>query len=120
MLHKRPDWYLRAACRGLSPDLFYGEREAGNESNIHNAIEVCRSCPVIMECLQYAISEGEIYGVWGGVSPKKRRPSQIKKTIASVQAIIESRETIVMTPAARRKKLSRQRSKLATKASITP
>jgi hypothetical protein len=32
-----------------------------------DAVEACNRCPVIAECLAYAISNDEKWGVWGGV-----------------------------------------------------
>ncbi|KAA8817839.1 WhiB family transcriptional regulator [Bifidobacterium callitrichos] len=28
----------------------------------------CRDCPVIDQCLRYALDHNEIYGVWGGMA----------------------------------------------------
>lgn len=106
MFIKKPEWYSKAACKGLDPDLFYGEREAGTQSNVANAQEVCRQCPVIMECLLYSVEMGEThYGIWGGASPKRRRPRQIAKTIKETQQIIDDRELLVLTRQARRNRV---------------
>lgn len=34
---------------------------------------LCRSCPVITECLEVALDNSEEYGVWGGTDPTDRR-----------------------------------------------
>ena len=65
----RPDWTLEAACRGLDPNIFYPERGASLEP----AKKICASCPVRIECAQYAIDNGDKYGIWGGLSEKRRR-----------------------------------------------
>jgi WhiB family redox-sensing transcriptional regulator len=33
---------------------------------------VCESCPVRAECLDHAVSAGERYGVWGGLTSDER------------------------------------------------
>jgi hypothetical protein len=33
---------------------------------------VCRTCPVIQKCLDYALSAQEAEGVWGGTTAKER------------------------------------------------
>lgn len=109
MFIKKPEWYGRAACKGLDPDLFYADRELGQVSNSMNAAEVCRACPVIMECLLYAVETGEVYyGIWGGVSPKRRKPRLIAKTIKDVEQIIESRELLTLTKQARTNRILRK------------
>lgn len=39
------------------------------------AITMCRSCPVLKQCLEYALSHPESaeYGVWGGTTVPQRR-----------------------------------------------
>jgi WhiB family redox-sensing transcriptional regulator len=71
------DWEGRAACRGRDPVLFFGpnrfepkrERLAREEA----ARAVCRSCPVMVPCREYAVSSGEAFGVWGGLAETDRR-----------------------------------------------
>ena len=62
-------WMQRAACQGLDVELFYST----NDADVREAVRVCRSCPVRMECLQAAMSTAEIFGVWGGMHEGHRR-----------------------------------------------
>jgi WhiB family redox-sensing transcriptional regulator len=34
---------------------------------------VCRACVVKAECLEYALVNGEKFGIWGGLSERERR-----------------------------------------------
>ena len=34
---------------------------------------MCRSCPVVEECLAYALETNQEAGVWGGTSEEERR-----------------------------------------------
>jgi WhiB family redox-sensing transcriptional regulator len=62
-------WQLRAACRGSDTDLFFPERGESSKE----AKAVCAICPVRQQCLDFAISEVEHYGIWGGLSERERR-----------------------------------------------
>lgn len=33
---------------------------------------LCKECPVITECLLYAVANKETYGIWGGTLPNER------------------------------------------------
>ena len=66
----RPEWFDEAACRGLDPNLFFPER---NEmADVAKALKVCYRCPHQTACLEWAINNGETYGVWGGTSASER------------------------------------------------
>ena len=64
-----PAWHQHAACAGTNPDLFF----PGRGVPITDARRVCATCPVKAECLDYAITNGETIGVWGGTSERERR-----------------------------------------------
>ena len=65
-----PDaWREHARCLGTDPALFYPNNGAG----VDKARVVCATCPVTEECLEYALSTGEKFGVWGGTSERERR-----------------------------------------------
>ncbi|HLI15783.1 MAG TPA: WhiB family transcriptional regulator [Acidimicrobiales bacterium] len=62
-------WRQRAACRGISPDVFY----PSCDEEAAEAKAICALCPVRQPCLEYAISERERDGVWGGLTERERR-----------------------------------------------
>jgi WhiB family redox-sensing transcriptional regulator len=62
-------WQSRANCMGVDPDLFFPERGASTRE----AKEVCRGCVVRESCLEYALDNGEKFGIWGGMSERERR-----------------------------------------------
>ncbi len=67
--HPQMDWHDRANCAGVDPDLFFPERgESPREAK-----QVCRGCVVREDCLAFAISSGERFGVWGGMTERERR-----------------------------------------------
>lgn len=67
------DWRDRAACRNADPEIFFPVGTSGPAlRRIAEAKAVCRRCPVVSECLAYALAH-EDYGVWGGMSEDERR-----------------------------------------------
>ncbi len=66
------EWRSRAACRGLSPEIFYEEVEEGSDNHGAAAKAVCSTCEVQMECLAYSIENNERFGIWGGIGDDRR------------------------------------------------
>lgn len=67
------DWRHRAMCRDEDPELFFPVGTDGPALlQIAEAKSVCRRCPVVSECLVWALETGQA-GVWGGMSEDERR-----------------------------------------------
>ena len=62
-------WQDFANCRGADADLFFPERGASTR----RAKSICAACEVKTECLEFAIVQGEKFGIWGGMSERERR-----------------------------------------------
>ena len=71
-------WQDYANCLGVDPDLFFPERGASTKE----AKEVCRGCVVREECLEYALTNSEKFGIWGGMSERERRRIRRARAIA--------------------------------------
>ena len=71
-------WQEYANCLGVDPDLFFPERGASTRE----AKEVCRGCVVREECLEYALTNGEKFGIWGGMSERERRRIRRQRALA--------------------------------------
>src|ERR1700741_675427 len=71
-------WQDDANCLGVAPDLFFPERGASTRE----AKEVCRGCVVREECLEYALVNGEKFGIWGGMSERERRRIRRQRALA--------------------------------------
>lgn len=65
---KQPDWYADALCPQTDPEIFYPE--VGE--NPRHAKNVCSRCPVQSKCLEMALNQDELYGIWGGLSREER------------------------------------------------
>ena len=68
------DWRHRALCRDEDPELFFPIGTTGPALvQIEQAKAVCRRCPAVQSCLEWALSSGQDSGVWGGLSEDERR-----------------------------------------------
>ena len=72
------NWQDEANCLGVDPDLFFPERGASTRE----AKEVCRGCTVRLDCLEYALVNGEKFGIWGGMSERERRRIRRQRALA--------------------------------------
>ena len=75
-------WQDFANCLGVDPDLFFPERGASTRE----AKEVCRGCVVREDCLEYALANGEKFGIWGGMSERERRRIRRQRALARAAA----------------------------------
>ena len=67
------DWRTAAACREEDPDLFFPNGEGGPWLFvIDEAKAVCRRCPVVDQCLTFALDEAIPEGIFGGLTEKQR------------------------------------------------
>lgn len=69
------DWQTAGACRGMDSDAFFHpaqERAKGRRRRITAAKAVCKTCPVIRQCLEHTLDSREPYGIWGGLSEDER------------------------------------------------
>ncbi|MFF9690521.1 WhiB family transcriptional regulator [Streptomyces sp. NPDC014623] len=79
------NWRTYAACRNEDPDLFFPIGTSGPAvAQAEEAKAVCRACPAMERCLQWALESGQDHGVWGGTDEEERR--RIKRRAARRQA----------------------------------
>lgn len=62
-------WVTQGACQGHDPDLFFPTQG----ESVAQAKAICGDCPVREACLEYALENGEKFGIWGGTSERERR-----------------------------------------------
>ena len=68
-------WEMSAACRGADTATFYpADKERGVSRRVREAKAkaICNQCPVIAQCLKWAIATDEPWGLWGGMSREER------------------------------------------------
>lgn len=61
-------WVADALCAQTDPEMFFPEKGGSTKE----AKRICSDCPVVAECLEYALREGERIGIWGGRSSRER------------------------------------------------
>lgn len=68
-------------CRDEDPELFFitGPGPASTRQ-LDAAKAVCRRCPVTAACAEWALSSGQDFGVWGGLSADERRAVRRART----------------------------------------
>lgn len=62
-------WIEQALCRQVGGDEWFPDQG----QSTHAVKAICRRCPVIAPCLDYALQNNEHFGVWGGTSEPERR-----------------------------------------------
>lgn len=89
------NWRDKAACRGTDTKIFFPEKESlegltdrekkGRQSKkdmtdpslpgnmISHARLMCVRCTVRTECLRFAVENGIVHGMYGGLPPRERR-----------------------------------------------
>ena len=68
------DWRDRARCLDEDPDLFFPIGSTGPALvQAEEAKAICRQCPVITDCLEWALTNFQDSGVWGGTTEDERR-----------------------------------------------
>ncbi|TXJ78577.1 WhiB family transcriptional regulator [Streptomyces lavendulae] len=68
-------WRDEAACAGVDPDLFFTD----NSRLVQTAKQICLGCPVRLQCNEYAITNGENWGVWGGMTQTQLRTRRTRR-----------------------------------------
>lgn len=62
-------WMVDAACKDWPTNWWFPQRGADTE----RAKIICFTCPVRLECLNYALGLPNTVGIWGGTSGRERR-----------------------------------------------
>ena len=72
-------WQDFANCTGADQDLFFPEGGASTRK----AKAICAACTVKAECLEFAITQGERFGIWGGLSERERRKIRRQRALTA-------------------------------------
>lgn len=63
-------WMDQGLCKGYT-NVFFPAR--GQNQKVSLAKKICERCPVKQQCLDFALDNQEMHGVWGGTSERTRR-----------------------------------------------
>ena len=81
------NWRSGGACLSADPDLFFPISSTGPaERQIARAKMICAGCQVRSECLDFALSHDQTYGIWGGTTPEDRQRHRRRKRRAAAAA----------------------------------
>jgi WhiB family redox-sensing transcriptional regulator len=81
------NWRSAGACLSADPDLFFPISSTGPaERQIARAKTICAGCAVRRECLEFALSHDQIYGIWGGTTAEDRQRERRRKRRAAAAA----------------------------------
>ncbi len=81
----------RALCAGEPPDVFFPSDGVG----VLRAQKICASCPVVEDCLEYALAHHISHGVWGGSSERQRRRLQHQRQQERMKRAVTERPAAV-------------------------
>ena len=71
-------WADEAVCATTDPELWFPDKGAVGYVTIdgtreHRAKTLCRSCPALEPCREYAMADPSLEGIWGALSADERR-----------------------------------------------
>ena len=80
-------WLAKTACSDMAINDFFVEAGHAIEET---SLQVCRGCPVRIECVKHAYDMQVTGGYFGGLSPGQRRERSLEE---AVQLILRSAKT---------------------------
>lgn len=78
-------WMARGVCANEPPEIFFPSDGIG----VIAAQQLCATCSVKRECLEYALRNRIEHGVWGGYSERGRR-RLLRERARAREAVTES------------------------------
>lgn len=66
------DPWAGALCRNHDPNMWFLPQAQGNILLQRQAQRICEECPLRTACLEFALKNGEEFGVWGGLTAHDR------------------------------------------------
>jgi WhiB family transcriptional regulator, redox-sensing transcriptional regulator len=81
------NWRSSGACQTADPDLFFPISSTGPaEKQIARAKMICAGCQVRQECLEFALTHEQTYGIWGGTTVEDRQRDRRRRRRAAAAA----------------------------------
>lgn len=68
------EWMGKAVCASVDPELWFPPKSGSSApaKRICNGFRGSPPCPVVDECLAFALRHDVRFGVWGGMSERER------------------------------------------------
>lgn len=83
-LPELPDFHGQQACLNLDPGLFFADSPGVEAARARDLASVCNECPVVAQCLEYALANA-VEGVWAGTTTAQRRRLRKRARVNSQQ-----------------------------------
>ena len=81
----RPEWWGYRACAGKPIELFFPERQGRAHCDYSEGMKICSTCGAREECLEQALTEPELDGLWGGKTPYERKKLRLGQRLFRVR-----------------------------------
>src|SRR5580704_2339471 len=92
------NWRSAAACRSADPDLFFPSSATDPAARqIARAKTICAGCGVRRECLEFALTREQNYGIWGGTTAEDRQRDRRRRRRRAAAAA--AKRTVAALPA---------------------
>lgn len=85
-----PNFEERASCQDYPSEWWFPVEVSGTSkawSRTPDAMKargICKDCPALMECRNYALAYSGLAGIWGGLDHQERRTLQEKLGITPI------------------------------------
>ena len=89
-------WQEYSNCLGVDPGSLSFQSGVRRPKK---AKEVCRGCVVREDCLEFALANGEKFGIWGGMSERERRRIRRQRALERQAAAAVYQNRIGLAPA---------------------
>ena len=76
LIYQRQPWTADAACRNKPTDWWFPDRGG----DFTKAKQICATCPVKQQCLDYSLTLPALVGIWGGLTGRERRAHKAVRT----------------------------------------
>ena len=70
-MQNKSEWEDHAVCAQADPDLWFPDGE-WESADVTHAKQICSGCPVMSQCLEFALTYPQA-GIWGGTTESERR-----------------------------------------------
>lgn len=84
-------WQNNAACRLPTADLHF---PSSSGDAAEPAKKVCRRCPVMLECQDWALETGQTTGVWGGLSENELKAARRRRGRSDASVDVETADRL--------------------------
>lgn len=84
---KHPMDFENPACAGINTDMFYSD--TGTVEYESTLKEICLSCPVYDDCLEWAMAK-ETHGFWAGTNRRERK--RIRASMGILEPLYHSED----------------------------